>query len=159
MTWDPPRDPPRHPTARRDVHPRLSAPERRRLFLAGIEQFNRGEFFAAHETWEEIWRSTTPEPRDLFQGLIQVAAGLHLQCVLGRPRGALRTLAKGRRRLAAFLPGSHGLDLAELLTAVAVWEEWLAPAAAGAAASGAATAAPPPPPSPRLRVIEPGEVG
>jgi predicted metal-dependent hydrolase len=144
------------PAEGRDVHPRLSAPERRRLFVAGIDHFNRGEFFAAHETWEEIWRSTTPEPRDLFQGLIQVAAGLHLQRALGRPRGALRTLAKGRRRLEGFLPASHGLDLAALLAAVAAWEDWISPAAA--APGSPAAAAGPVPPLPRLRVLDPGGV-
>jgi hypothetical protein len=136
---------------RPDVHPRLTADERRRLFLEGIDQFNRGEHFAAHETWEEIWRSTTPEPRDLFQGLIQVAAALHLHGVLGRPRGALRTLVKGRRRLTPFLPASHGLDLAALLDAVAPWEGWLAAVQSGAGCG-------PPPPRPRLLILDPGEV-
>ncbi|PYQ54387.1 MAG: hypothetical protein DMF53_29615, partial [Acidobacteria bacterium] len=60
----------------RVLHPEISQEERERLFRVGIDLVNRGQFFAAHEAWEEIWRSTTPEPRGLFQGLIQVAAAL-----------------------------------------------------------------------------------
>lgn len=131
---------------RRDIHPRLRPEERAALFRRGIEEFDRGDFFAAHESWEEIWRSTTPEPRDLFQGLIQVAAGLHLYRVLGRQRGARETLAKARRRLTPFGAASHGLDLSGLLAAVAIWEAWIA------------APVPPEPPLPRLRVIAPGEV-
>jgi predicted metal-dependent hydrolase len=109
----------------RVLHPDLSADERLRLFREGIDLFNEGRFFAAHEAWEEIWRSTTPEPRDLFQGLIQVAAAMHQFLGLERITGPIKTLAKARLRLEPFAPVSHGLDIAELLAAVARWESWL----------------------------------
>lgn len=110
---------------RRVLHPTLSPAERRRLFLEGIERFNRGEHFESHESWEEIWRSTAPEPRDLFQGLVQIAAGMHHFLDLDHPASAARVLGKGRRRLETFLPGTHGLDLEKLVLAVRAWEEWL----------------------------------
>lgn len=122
----------------RELHPRLRPAERRQLLLGGVELFNRGDFFAAHEAWEEIWRSTTPEPRDLFQGLIQVAVGLYHFLERRRPAPAARVMARGRRRLEPFAPSSQGLDLAALLAAVGRWEAWLA------AAEG------PPPPLPRI---------
>jgi predicted metal-dependent hydrolase len=59
---------------RADLHPDLDPAERRRLVRLGVDLFNRGDFFEAHEVLEEVWRSTRPEPRDLFQELIQVAA-------------------------------------------------------------------------------------
>lgn len=108
------------------LHPDLTPAERRRLFRRGVELFNRGELFACHEAWEEIWRSTTPEPRDLFQGLIQVAVGLYHFAVRSRPDVARRVLAKGRRRLERVADRPHGLDLARLLADVAGWEAWLA---------------------------------
>jgi hypothetical protein len=120
---------------RRDLHPHLPPEARHHLFASGIEHFNRGEFFAAHEAWEEIWRSTTPEPRDLFQGLIQVAVGLHHFLVLGRIAPARTTLAKGRGRLEPFgptAPPPHGIDLAGLLDAVTRWENWLVDREGGA---------------------------
>lgn len=107
------------------LHPVLSADERRRLLQEGIELFQRGELFAAHETWEEVWRSTTPEPKTLLQGLIQVAAALHQIRDLRRREGPRRTLAKARRNLEPYAPVALGLDVDELLRSVAAWQEWL----------------------------------
>jgi predicted metal-dependent hydrolase len=109
----------------RVLHPDLSPEERERLFRAGIDLFNQGRFFAAHEAWEEIWRSTTPEPKDLFQGLIQVAAALHQHLDLQRKEGPRRTLAKARRNLEPFAPEALGIDVAGLLARVGGWEAWL----------------------------------
>jgi predicted metal-dependent hydrolase len=100
--------------------------ERERLLRLGIDLFNQREFFAAHEAWEEIWRSTTPEPKDLFQGLIQVAAALHQILDLKRIEGPRRTLAKARRRLAGYAPEALGIEVGGLLEQVAAWEGWLA---------------------------------
>lgn len=130
----------------RELHPELVPAERRRLFLRGIELFNHGEYFEAHETWEEIWRSTTPEPRDLFQGLIQVAVGLYHFQVRKRPDVARRVLAKGRRRLLRVRGHPHGLDLERLLDDVDGWDAWLAEPRGT------------PPGSPRLVVRDPGAV-
>ena len=110
----------------RVLRPDLSPEERERLFRAGIDLFNQGRFFAAHEAWEEIWRSTTPEPKDLFQGLIQVAAALHQHLDLRRTEGPRRTLAKARRNLEPFAPEALGVDIAGLLEGVGRWEGWLA---------------------------------
>lgn len=110
---------------RRVLHPDLSPGERRRLFQEGIDLFNRGEFFLAHEAWEEIWRSTTPEPRELFQGLVQVAAALHQILDLKRKLGPRNTLAKARSRLEPCAPVLCGLDVAGLLESVGQWQEWL----------------------------------
>ena len=115
----------RHPSRRRAPPPVLDKAARRRRFQEGIALFNAGDFFAAHEAWEEIWRCQDPEPRDLFQGLIQIAAGLHGHLALGRREGARHTIARGRRRLEPFLPTSHGLDLAALAAAARAWEDWL----------------------------------
>jgi predicted metal-dependent hydrolase len=109
----------------RVLHPILSAEERRSLFRQGIELFNQKEFFAAHEVLEEIWRSDRPEPRDLFQGIIQVAAAMHQFRDLHRTAGPRGTLAKARRRLEPFVPASHGLDVADLLASVIRWQVWL----------------------------------
>ena len=108
----------------RVLHPDLTAEERERLFREGIELFNQGRFYESHEVWEEIWRSTAPEPKDLFQGLIQVAAALH-QFSLERRDAPRRTLAKARQRLEPYAPTALGLDLAHLLQQVEAWLAWL----------------------------------
>jgi predicted metal-dependent hydrolase len=127
----------------RILRPELTPEERRRLFRLGINLFNRGEFFAAHEAWEEIWRSDRPEPRDLFQGLVQVAAGLHHWLDRGKAAPARRVMARGRRRLESLDPACRGLDLASLAAAVEGWERWLGDAAGE------------PPAPPRLVVLDP----
>jgi predicted metal-dependent hydrolase len=109
----------------RVLHPALSPDERDRLFRDGIELFNQGRFFAAHEAWEEIWRSTRPEPKGFFQGLIQTAAALHQFLDLHRIEGPRRTLAKARRRLEPYLPEALGIDIADLLRQIREWESWL----------------------------------
>jgi predicted metal-dependent hydrolase len=108
-----------------NLHPTLTPEERRRLFHLGIELFNRGEYFEAHEAWEEIWRSTAPEPKTLFQGLIQCAAGLHQIRDLHREAGPRKTLAKARRNLESYAPAAWGLDIAGLLAEIGRWQEWL----------------------------------
>ena len=108
-----------------ELHPTFSPEERRWLFRRGLDLFNRGDFYEAHEVWEDIWRSTTPEPKDLFQGLIQVAAALHQHRGLKRTAGPRSTFAKARLRLEPFVPASHGLDVAGLLESVGEWQRWL----------------------------------
>jgi predicted metal-dependent hydrolase len=109
-----------------ELHPVLSKEKKAELAAEGAARFNRGEFFAAHESWEEIWRSTTPEPRDLFQGLVQVAAAFHHFAERNRPDVARRVLGKGRRRLEGCGGDTAGLDLEQLLAEIRSWEAWLA---------------------------------
>jgi uncharacterized protein len=92
---------------------------------AGRSAFNRGQFFEAHELWEEVWRGLEGDPRTQLQGLIQVAAGLHH---LGRqrPRPAARLLKKGLEKLRPDPPaalahlrlGALGRQLRQLLTRI-----------------------------------------
>jgi predicted metal-dependent hydrolase len=55
----------------------LDPAARRRLMEAGRDAFNRGEFFEAHEFWEEVWDVIDDPERTWIQGMIQVATGLH----------------------------------------------------------------------------------
>jgi len=110
----------------RELHPELTPEGRRELIEEGIDFFHRGEYFAAHEAWEEIWRSTTPEPRDLFQGLVQLAAAFHHFTERKRPDVARRVLEKARQRLAVVAAVAAGLNVATLLAELERWDAWLA---------------------------------
>ena len=123
----------------RELHPVLTLERRRQLMREGVDLFHRGEYFAAHEAWEEIWRSTTPEPRDLFQGLVQLAAAFHHLCSRRRPDVARRVLDKARGRLSTLAPAAAGLDIAALLAELETWDAWLSMPAG------------PSPPPPRMR--------
>lgn len=126
------------------LHPQLSPHDRKRLLAEGVESFRLGDFYAAHEAWEEVWRSTAPEPKDLLRGLIQIAAGLHLERDLDRPAAALSVLGRGRGHLESHGPTGLGLDLSSLATKVAAIERWLA-----------AGRPDPRPAPPRLRLLDP----
>ena len=43
----------------------------------GIAHFNLGEYFEAHEAWEDHWGKGTREERELTLGLIKAAVALH----------------------------------------------------------------------------------
>jgi predicted metal-dependent hydrolase len=66
---------------------------------AGRAAFDRGEFFEAHELWEDVWRELAGEDRRFVQGLIQIAAGRH-HLRNGRSRPGTRLLAKGMEKIA-----------------------------------------------------------
>lgn len=44
-------------------------------FRRACDEFNSGRFFECHETLEELWQQERGGVRDLYKGLIQVAAG------------------------------------------------------------------------------------
>ena len=74
----------------------------------GAELFDRGEFFAAHEVWEDRWRvSRDEDERRGLQGLIQVAAAFHKLFEMRDPESARRLLDKSLVKLDAthWLPG------------------------------------------------------
>ncbi len=97
-------------------------PRTARRLDEGILLFNRGQFFEAHEVWEDGWRAARGDEEVFLHGLIQVAAGFHkLQC--GQPSGAASLLAKGSVKLAALPAGRFDLDLRSLLESVETWRE------------------------------------
>jgi predicted metal-dependent hydrolase len=73
----------------------------RDLLEEGLLLFNMGNFYDAHEVWEDLWRETAdPVLKTCYQGLIQAAVGLHH---LGRRNsiGARSQLGKSIRNLQA----------------------------------------------------------
>ena len=86
-------------------------------FLFGIDLFNRGFFWEAHEVWEEAWHRVVPRSpaRLLLQALIQIAAAA-LKARSGdlvRARGLAESALDKLGRLDA--PLGFGLVLADLV--------------------------------------------
>jgi uncharacterized protein len=77
----------------------------------GRAAFNRGDFFLAHDVWEEVWRSCVGPDRRWLQGLIQVAAGLH-HLSEGRPAPAQGLLVRALDKLGDAPAKLDGIDLA-----------------------------------------------
>jgi uncharacterized protein len=100
--------------------PDALAPQHHEAFRRGIEDFNAGRFFEAHEVWEEIWLRS-PEPEKTFmQGIIQVAAAFHHHS-RGNARGTRNLLQAALERLEPFPDGHCGIDLATIRTEVKKW--------------------------------------
>lgn len=84
----------------------------------GIELFNRGLYWEAHEAWEHEWVPDRRGPDSgFYKGLIQVAAGcLHYQ--RRNRRGAVNKWRSGAGYLRPYMPVHRGVKLAPLVRAV-----------------------------------------
>jgi predicted metal-dependent hydrolase len=89
-------------------------------YQRGLELFNAGEFFDAHEVLEDVWRAAPAEEKKFLQGLIQLAVGLH-HYSRGNLAGARSLLARGNRNLSGYADRHGGIDLARLRPRVAQW--------------------------------------
>lgn len=73
------------------------------LLGQGINFFNAGRYFEAHEAWEDLWRMTQGPPRLFYQGLVQAAVGLH-HLRHGNLNGARAQLTKSLAKLTGYPP-------------------------------------------------------
>jgi uncharacterized protein len=83
-------------------------------FWDGVEQFNRGEFYACHDTLEAIWMEASEPERKFYQGILQMAvACYHLG--ENNHRGAMILLGEGMNRLGAYSDDESRIALTQLL--------------------------------------------
>ena len=77
----------------------------------GCDEFNSALFYECHERFEEIWQLESGGVRDLYKGLIQIAAAfVHLQ--RGKFIGAERLLRTALGYLAPYrAEGAMGFDV------------------------------------------------
>jgi predicted metal-dependent hydrolase len=84
-------------------------------FVDGVRHFNRGAFFEAHETFEELLDTVEGDGDvrwDLLVALVQVAVGYHKSA--SGYVGAVRMLGLGLEKLAAFPEVVAGVAVAAL---------------------------------------------
>jgi hypothetical protein len=84
------------------------------LLRFGIELYNAGHFWHAHEAWEEVWLEAEQEMRHFYQGLIQVAA-CFVHVTRGEYPGSVKLLAAGIEKLETYPADCLGVDVASLL--------------------------------------------
>lgn len=85
--------------------------------VRGLEYFNAGKFFEAHEFLEIAWRAEKGPIRDLYRGILQVGVGYyHLQ--RGNLNGARKLFSRARKCLQIFSAVQCGIDIAVLLADV-----------------------------------------
>lgn len=98
----------------------MPAEARGAAFRSGLEAYDRGDFFLAHELLEPAWMGTADAgERELYQGVIKLAAGF-VHGVRGNPPGIAKNLEGARARLDAARAAGFdgGLDLDDLISAV-----------------------------------------
>jgi uncharacterized protein len=81
--------------------------------IQGLEYFNAGKYFEAHEELETAWRREKGPIRELYRGILQVAvAYYHIQ--RGNYTGGLKMFRRCRQRLDPFPDECCGVNLARL---------------------------------------------
>jgi hypothetical protein len=79
----------------------------------GLEEFNRGEYFQAHETLEEAWNEDQTPGRELYRAILQVAVA-YLQIERGNYNGAMKMFLRLRQWITPFPDVCRGVDVARL---------------------------------------------
>lgn len=82
--------------------------------LRALGEFNRGEWFACHETLEDLWVGSEDEIRCFYQGMLQIAVALH-HWRNGNYGGSISLLDSGREYLQRVPPVCQRIDLAALI--------------------------------------------
>jgi len=76
----------------------------------GVEHFNAGRYFPAHEAWETAWKQAKgTDDAEFFKGLSQLGAG-YVHLLRGNAHGAVTLLRRAAGRISRYPAGHHGVD-------------------------------------------------
>ena len=71
------------------------------LYEKGLNKYKEGDFYLAHELWEDMWHYKQLKDRIFIQGLIQISASFYkIQC--GNLRGARSLLEKSMNKFKSY---------------------------------------------------------
>jgi uncharacterized protein len=83
-------------------------------WLQGIDEFNKREYYACHDTLEALWMDSIDPDKKFYQGVLQIAvACYHLHN--RNWRGAVTLLGEGIGRLPYYQPVYAGIDVTKLI--------------------------------------------
>ncbi|MEY4353373.1 MAG: hypothetical protein RLZZ609_1614 [Cyanobacteriota bacterium] len=87
-------------------------------YQCAVDLFNRQQWYAAHDAFEELWHDAQGSLRPLLQGIIQISvAEYHLEC--GNLRGSTLLMAEGLNHLDSADPDDVDFNINNLKNAVA----------------------------------------
>ncbi|NJK39253.1 MAG: DUF309 domain-containing protein [Oscillatoriales cyanobacterium SM2_3_0] len=87
-------------------------------FWQGVKEFNRGDFYACHDTLEALWMEAMEPDKRFYQGILQIAVGLyHLSNQ--NWNGAVMLLGEGISRLNPYQPEYFEIQVTLLITQAA----------------------------------------
>ena len=81
--------------------------------IKGLEQFNRGEYFEAHESLEEAWNDDDTPGRELYRAILQVAVA-YLQIERKNYLGAVKMFLRLRQWIDPLPDTCRGVNVAQL---------------------------------------------
>jgi predicted metal-dependent hydrolase len=82
--------------------------------ISGIDLFDQGEFYEAHEPLEKAWMETAEPERLLYQGILQIGLA-YFQISRDNYRGALKMFRRGRKNLTPLGESMLGVNIQQLL--------------------------------------------
>jgi len=83
------------------------------LAIKGLQEFNRGEYFEAHESLEDAWNADASPGRELYRAILQIAVA-YLQIERRNYNGTLKMFLRVRQWIDP-LPGQcRGVDIEQL---------------------------------------------
>lgn len=83
-------------------------------FWQAVEQFNRQDFYACHDTLESLWMEAVETEKKFYQGILQIAVSLyHLSN--HNWQGAAILLGEGLSRLKPYQPNYFEINVEQLL--------------------------------------------
>ena len=91
----------------------------------GVRMFNRGRYLSAQQVWEDAWHAAPAEDRGLLEGLVQLAAGLHLRTRRGGMKGAEHLVAQALVTLEDYQPDRHGVNVTALIADAGTYLDWV----------------------------------
>ncbi len=83
------------------------------LAVAGVEAFNRGEYYQQHDLFEALWVASEGPIRDLYRAILQVGVAYY-QLERSNFRGALKMLQRSVQWLHPLPDTCQGIDVAAL---------------------------------------------
>ncbi len=88
--------------------------KKKELFEKGLSYYKDGNYFEAHEYWEDLWSDFYLEDRKFIQGLIQLAVSfVHLEN--GNMKGAKSLLSKSKEKFILFSGVHRSINVILLL--------------------------------------------
>lgn len=85
--------------------------------LKGLKALNSGEYFDAHEYFEDAWRETPHPTRELYRSLLHISGGF-FRLTEERPRAAKKFFTRAFYWLALFPNPYLGLDTSTIKTQI-----------------------------------------
>jgi len=81
--------------------------------IQGLELFNQGEYFEAHEVLEAAWNQDESEGRELYRAILQVAVA-YLQIERGNYNGAMKMFLRVRQWIDPLPEVCRGVEVGRL---------------------------------------------